>query len=162
VVAVREPGDVASVAQELGRQHRADSKDLGQGGAMLADRGPDPLAGRRDLAVEAAHVGQQLVGDPLALGVDGGDRVGLAQQGGGPGGRELTGGTAGLQVGQQHVQAAQGAGAFGHQVIAAVAEQAEDHRLVLQGDRAQPPVVDGGGRDRGGVGQVGLAGVASP
>jgi hypothetical protein len=103
-----------------------------------------------------------LVGDSLALGVDGGDRVGLPQQGGGPGGRQLTGSAAGLQVGQQHVQAAQDAGAFGHQVIAAVAEQAEDHRLVLEGDRAQPPVMDSGGGDRGGVGQVGLAGVASP
>ena len=118
---------------------------------MLADRGADPLAGRLDLPVQAAHLGQQLVGDPLALDINGGDGADLAQQGGGPGGRQLPGGAAGLQVGQQHVQAAQGAGAFGDQVVAAVAEQAEDHRLVLEGDRAQPPVMDSGGGDRGGV-----------
>ena len=84
----------------------------------------------------------------------------LAQQSSGPGGGELPVGAAGLQVGQQHVQAAQGPGAFGDQVVAAVAQQPEDHRLVLQGDRAQPPVVDSGRGDRAGVGQVALAGAA--
>jgi hypothetical protein len=34
--------------------------------------------------------------------------------------------------------------------------------VVLEEDRAQPPVMDRGGRDRGGVGQVGLAGAAGP
>jgi len=57
VVTVREPGDVAGVAHQLGGQHRADPVDLGQGGAVIADRGADGLAGRLDLPVEAAHVG---------------------------------------------------------------------------------------------------------
>jgi hypothetical protein len=162
VVAAGEAGDVAGVAEQLGGQHRADPVQLGQGGAVLADRSADGLAGGLDLAVQAAHVGQQLVGDPLALGVDGRDRVGLAEQGSGSGGRELPGGAAGLQVSQQHMQAAQGAGALGDQVVAAVAEQPEDHRLVLPGDRAQPPVVDGGRSDRAGIGQVALAGAAGP
>ena len=70
---------------------------------MLANRGPDPLAGRLDLAVQAAHVGQQLVGDAFALDLHGGDRVDPAQQGGGPSSGELAGRPAGLQVGQQQV-----------------------------------------------------------
>ena len=68
---------------------------------------------------------------------------------------------AGLQVGQQHLQPAQDPGALGDQVVATVAEQAEDHCLVLEGDRAQLPVVDGGRGDRAGVGQVGLAAAAA-
>jgi hypothetical protein len=70
---------------------------------VLADRGADGLAGRLDLPVEAAHVGQQLAGDPLALAVDRCDRVDLAQQGGGSGGGELWLGAARVQVGQQHM-----------------------------------------------------------
>jgi hypothetical protein len=60
------------------------------------------------------------------------------------------------------VQPAQGPGAFGDQVVAAVAEQSQDDGVVLEGDRSQLPVVDGGGRHRGGVGQVALAGAAGP
>jgi hypothetical protein len=83
-----------------------------------------------------------------------------AQEGSGPGGRQLPGGPAGLEVGQQHMQPAQGPGALGDQVVAAVRQQPEDHGLVLEGDQAQLPVVDGGGGDRAGVGQVALAGAA--
>jgi hypothetical protein len=60
------------------------------------------------------------VGDPLAGKVDRRDRPGPAQQGGGPSSGELAGGAAGVQLSQQHVQPAQGSGAFGDQVITAV------------------------------------------
>jgi hypothetical protein len=122
---------------------------------VLTDRLADGLAGRLDLPVQATPIGQQLVSDALALDIDGGDGTDLAQQGGGSGGRELAGCPAGLQVGQQHMQPAQGPGALGDQVVAAVRQQPEDHRVVLEGDRAQLPVVEGGRRDRAGVGQVG-------
>ncbi|MDP9209580.1 MAG: hypothetical protein M3O65_14040 [Actinomycetota bacterium] len=58
------------------------------------------------------------------------------------------------------MQPAQGAGAFGDQVITAIRQQPQDHRLVLGDDRAQLPVVEGGGGDRAGISQVGLAGAA--
>jgi hypothetical protein len=87
----------------------------------------DGLTGRLDLLVQAADVGQQVAGDALALGIDLADRADLAQQGSGPGGRQLAGSAARVQVGQQHVQAAQGAGALGDQVVAAVAAQPQDH-----------------------------------
>jgi len=48
--------------------------------------------------------------------------VDLAQERSGPGGGQLAVGAAGLQVGQQHVQPAQGRGGFGDQVVAAVAQ----------------------------------------
>jgi hypothetical protein len=150
------------VAHQLGGQHRADPEDLGQGGAVLTDRLADGLAGRLDLAVEAAHVGQQFTGDPLALGVDGGDRVGLPQQRGGPAGREFAGRPAGLQVRKQYVQAAQDPSALGDQVVAAVAQQPQDHGLVLHGDRPQPSVMDRRRGDRAGISQVALAGAAGP
>ena len=108
--------------QQPGSQHRTDPEDRGQGGAVLANRGADSLTGRLDLPVEAAHVGQQLTSDPLALDVDGGDRMDPTRQGGSPAGRELPVGAAGLQVGQQHVQPAQRPGALGDQVVAAVRE----------------------------------------
>jgi hypothetical protein len=121
---------------------------------VLTDRLADGLAGRLDLPVQATPIGQQLVSDALALDIDGGDGTDLAQQGGGSGGRELAGCPAGLQVGQQHMQPAQGPGALGDQVVAAVRQQPEDHRVVLEGDRhranaghelteAQRPVVVG-------------------
>jgi hypothetical protein len=65
---------------------------------VVADRGADGLASRLDLAVQATHVGQQFPGDALALEVDAGDRVDPVQQVGGPGGRQLAVGAAGLQV----------------------------------------------------------------
>src|SRR5512132_244739 len=58
------------------------------------------------------------------------------------------------------MQPAQSAGAFGDQVVAAVAEQPENDRLVLERDWAQPPVVEGSRGDRAGISQVGLAGAA--
>src|SRR5512132_3732572 len=123
VITVREAGDVAGVAQQLGGQHRADPKDLGQGGAMLTDRGADGLAGRLDLPVQATHIGQQLPSDPLTLDINGSDRVDPAQQSGGPSRSELPLGAARVQVGPQHMQPAQGPGAFGDQVVTAVGQQ---------------------------------------
>ena len=58
------------------------------------------------------------------------------------------------------MQAAQDAGAFGDQVVTAIRQQPQDHRLVLESDRAQPPMVDRRGGDRAGISQVGLAGAA--
>jgi hypothetical protein len=162
VVAAREAGDVTGVAQQLGGQHRAEPIHLGQGRAVLTDRLADGLAGRLGLPVQATHIRHQLASDALALDINGGDGTDLALQRGGSGGRELTGCPAGLQVGQQHVQPAQSASALGDQVVAAARQQPEDHRLVLEGDRAQPPVVDGGRGDRAGVGQVGLAALLVP
>src|SRR5215213_1385500 len=88
--------------------------------------------------------------------------MGPAQQGGGPSSSELAGGAAGVQLSQQHVQPAQDSGAFGDQVVTAIRQQPQDHGVVLEGDRAQLPVVEGGRGDRAGVGQVGLAGAAGP
>jgi len=65
-----------------------------------------------------------------------------------------------VQVAQQHVQAAQGAGALGDQVVASLGEQPQHHGGVLGGDLAQLPVVDRDGSCRGGIGRVGLAGTA--
>jgi hypothetical protein len=62
--------------------------------------------------------------------------VGPAQQGGGSSSGEFPLSAAGVQVSQQDMQPAQGPGAFGDQVVTAVAEQPQDHRLVLKGDRA--------------------------
>ncbi|HET7517002.1 MAG TPA: hypothetical protein VFN05_04755, partial [Actinomycetes bacterium] len=74
----------------------------------------------------------------------------------------LPGGPAGVQVRKQHMQPTQDPGAFSDQVVTAVTEQPQDHRVVLKNARAQLPVVEGGRGDRASVGQVGLAGAAGP
>jgi hypothetical protein len=75
VVPVREAGEVAGVAHQLGGQHRPDPVHLGQGGPVVVDRAADGLAGHLDVPVQATHIRQRLPSDPLALKVDHRDRA---------------------------------------------------------------------------------------
>jgi hypothetical protein len=131
VVTVGEAAHIAAVAEDLGGQDRADTVDLGEGGAALGDGLADRLGGGSDLAVQAAHVAEHVPGDLLALGVGHGGRADLAQQRGGAGGAQLALGAAGVQVAQQHVEAVQGAGALGDQVVAALGQQPQHHGGVV-------------------------------
>src|SRR5512133_975457 len=137
VVTVGKTGEVADVPQDLGGKHRAEPEHLCQGRAAGGDRLADRLGRCGDPLVQAAHVSQQLAGDPLALTVDTGDRAQPAEQRRGPLGGQVPLGAARVQVAEQDVEPAQGAGALGDQVVAAVAEQPQRRRVVLDGDLAQ-------------------------
>ena len=117
----REAPDVAGVAEDLGGQHVADPEDLGgrRGAAGGDGLGAAPAVLGQG-PVEAAGVGDQVPRHHLALGVD--DRGGPhpAQQGGGPVGVEVAGRTAGQQVPQEPVQAADAAAALLGELVAAV------------------------------------------
>ena len=87
----------------------------------------------------------------------GGDR---GQQCGGALGGEVAPGAAGDQVHQQPVQPVDGLGGGGHQVLAALGQQVQHHRLVLHANLPQPDSVAGGDCHRDGVVGVALAAVA--
>ena len=74
-VAGREAGDVAGDADDGGGHDRADPEDVDDGGARRGDHLLEPLLRLGELAVDAAQVVEQLVGE---LDAGGGDRaVGL-------------------------------------------------------------------------------------
>jgi hypothetical protein len=87
----------------------------------------------------------------------GGDR---GQQCGGALGGEVAPGAAGDQVHQQPVQPVDGLGARGDQVLAALGQQVQHHRLVLHANLPQSDSVAGGDCHRDGIVGVALAAVA--
>jgi hypothetical protein len=72
----------------------------------------------------------------------------------------VTSGTGGDQVDQQPVEPVDGLGAHGDQVLAAVGQQVQHDRVVLDADLPQPRRTLGGDRDRDRIVGVGLAAVA--
>src|SRR5215203_6332189 len=106
VVTVGETGEVAGVPQDLGGKHGPEPEHLGQGRAAGGDRLADRLGRGGDPLVQAAHVRQQLAGDPLALTVDTGDRTQPAEQRRGPLGGQVPLGAARMQVAEQDVEPA--------------------------------------------------------
>jgi hypothetical protein len=83
----------------------------------------------------------------------------LPQQRGGAIGGEVAAGTGRDQVSEQPVEPVDGLGADAHQVLAAVGQQVQHHRVVLDADLPHPGRAASGDRDRDRVGGVGLAAV---
>ena len=65
-----------------------------------------------------------------------------------------------MQVPQQDLQAVDPSRVLGDQVVAALGEQTQDGGVVLGLDAVETPVVLSYRSDRGGVGDIGLAGIA--
>ena len=145
VVLAGEPTDVTDLAQEPGRQHRPHSEQLQQAGVGLDNRGLDARLHRGDALLQPSEIGHELAGQ-----LPTGDRRRAGghdpgQQGGGTVGGEGASGAAGGQAHQHPMEPVDGLGAGGHQVLAALGQQVQHHRLVLDPDRAQ--LWDAPGRD---------------
>ena len=120
-----EAGDVAGVADDLGRQDRTDAVDLGQRRAAASDLGGDGLAHGAELASARRRSSSRSRAIALrwwSAGVSGRTR---ARNAAACGRRQLPGGAAGLEVAQQYLEPVHGAGRWDNDVVSAVREQAQ-------------------------------------
>jgi hypothetical protein len=76
----REPGRVTDVTEDEPSDDGPDAVELEQGRPRLDDGIGDPAPGGGDLAIEATHIGELLVGEALALDLDDAVRADRAQQ----------------------------------------------------------------------------------
>jgi hypothetical protein len=143
----REARNVADYSQDLRCQDRPYTENLGEHGAGGLHLTCDALVESRYTSVQGAHISHQLGGQ---LSADPSGRMlgsSAAQQFGGGIGRELLPDRIREEVTQEYVEAVQGAGAFGDQVLASLGEQPQDFdvafRTVLGLDRGQPIVSEG-------------------
>jgi hypothetical protein len=115
---------------------------------------------RGDPPVQGAEVGDQVDGElPAGAGRRGGWSQPAQQRGRGVG-VQVALGTAGEQLAQQHMEPVEGPGALTDQVVAAVRQQPQHGRVVVEADLAKAPGPKGGHGDRDGVVGVALAAVA--
>ena len=110
------------------------------------------------MAVEAAHVGEQVQSHPLALDVDELHGTDSSQRGGGLAGGELARQATGDEQAHQCVQAADDPGALRDQVVMAVSEQAQHGAVIDRSDDPQPAMAQRDHCRRAGVMRVGLVG----
>jgi hypothetical protein len=126
----------------------------------LGHRGFEARLHLSDPLLQLADVDDQVSGQVPAGDRRNTGRSNLIEQRGGALGGEVSPGSAGDQVDQQRVQAVDGLGAGGDQVLARLGQQVQHHRLVLDPHLSQLRGALGGDRHRDRVGSIALAAVA--
>jgi hypothetical protein len=115
-----EAGHIAGVADDLGSKDRADSLDLGQGGAVGRYVPSDGLAQHLELAIGAPDVVEELASDRFPLHVGGRQRTDADEEGGRGLCRQFSWGAAWNELAQEDLKAVHGAGALGDDVVSAI------------------------------------------
>ena len=134
VIGAGEPVDVVDVAEDLGGEHVAYPGEAGEGGAAGGHRVRAASAVVGCGLVEAPHVGEELSGHLLALGLDAVAGAGLGEQTRRGVSAEVGGRAAGDQVAQVPVQPVDGSAAFAGELVAAVREQPEHAMVIVRSD----------------------------
>jgi hypothetical protein len=121
----REPGGIADVGEDQSRDDRSDTVELDQRGVRLLDRVSDAGLDRGEVAIEAAHVGEEIGSQLLAFASH--ETIGAhdAQELRRPIGRQSPGCPAGDELAQHRMQPTRCLRPQRDQVVVAAGQQPE-------------------------------------